>query len=281
MTVVADYCLVHETPEMHGAPAVAEAIRQEQERPSKQWINSIIRGEQEQDQIVRRTESYVLLPDTERLNRYHRVGQGGRRTLNWLSILLDTSVRSMRDLRGGHLPVLRDMLEGCLETIERETGIERDQVMAYVHYPPSVFQLHVHFSYPYGQFNHKDAFRIHGLRTVINNLEVDPDYYLRATLTLPLSRQSAYYRALFQTGAQDEDKGAREPDAPDDDDSPVPVCGLHKGPPRGALPVQPLLSVRGPKEPALFAARERLAGPFLRGKPREPAQVVLPCAGGR
>lgn len=207
MTAHAEYTLVNETPEMHASQPVAQFIEQEILRPSKQWIAEIIDGNQEQDKIILRTPDFVLLPDTERVNRYWRIqsssapapkGVPSRRTLNWLSILHDRSIRTLRDLRGEHLHMLRSMLADCTAAIERETGIPADQVMAYVHYPPSVYQLHVHFSFPYGQFCHKDAFRIHGLASIINNLEIDPDYYRRATLVLPLYRQSLHYQALSE-----------------------------------------------------------------------------------
>jgi hypothetical protein len=68
--------------------------------------------------------------------------------------------------------------------------------MAYVHYPPSVYQLHIHFSYPYGQYCHRDAYRVHSLEGIINNLEIDPDYYAKATLHLAMYRQSPHYLAL-------------------------------------------------------------------------------------
>jgi hypothetical protein len=88
------------------------------------------------------------------------------------------------------------MLEGCMAEVEQLTGLPRDQVMAYVHYPPSVYQLHIHFSYPYGQYCHRDAYRVHSLEGIINNLEIDPDYYAKATLHLAMYRQSPHYLAL-------------------------------------------------------------------------------------
>jgi m7GpppX diphosphatase len=92
--------------------------------------------------------------------------------------------------------MLKRMLQDSMAAIEQHTGIPRDQVMAYVHYPPSVYQLHVHFSYPYGQFCHRDAYRVHSLETIINNLEIDSDYYAKATLHLAMYRQSPHYLAL-------------------------------------------------------------------------------------
>jgi m7GpppX diphosphatase len=206
--IAPDYVLMAETPPMHARNSVASFINQEVRRPSKQWIASIIAGEQEKDQVILRTEEFVLLPDTERVNRYWRspatparAGKGKchaapRMTLNWLAIVNDLRVRTLRDLRGEHLPMLRRMLEGCMAEVEQLTGLPRDQVMAYVHYPPSVYQLHIHFSYPYGQYCHRDAYRVHSLEGIINNLEIDPDYYAKATLHLAMYRQSPHYLAL-------------------------------------------------------------------------------------
>ena len=47
-----------------------------------------------------------------------------------------------------------------------------------MHYPPSVYQLHVHFSYPYGQYCHRDAYRVHNLAAIINNLDYKGETHL-------------------------------------------------------------------------------------------------------
>ncbi len=223
-----DYILLPETPHMHARGSMARFIQQEVVRPSKQWICNIIDGTQEQDDIILRTDAFILLPDTERVNRYlgrqrslaqqqhhhppsnpppwmlsnckgYREGSSylqHKRVLNWLSILNDRRLRTLRDLRGHHVPMLKRMLKQCMAAIETHTGIPKDKVMAYVHYPPSVYQLHVHFSYPYGQYCHRDAYRVHSLEGIINNLQVDSDYYVKSTLTLALYKQSLHYAAL-------------------------------------------------------------------------------------
>ena len=249
-----EYTMMPETPSLYSQKKVTEFIDQEVRRPSKQWITNIIAGDQESEQVILRTDQYVLLPDTERVNRYWRTQDsattphtrtqtavvptgvahtratgkstpGGRvsprtlagfysrnnsqkKTLNWLSILHDMRVRTMRDLRGQHVPMLKEMLTDCMSAIEKHTGIPRDKVMAYVHYPPSVYQLHVHFSYPYGQYCHRDAYRVHPLHTIINNLEIDSDYYAKATLHLAMYKQSPHYLALVDpaTETPDEEK---------------------------------------------------------------------------
>jgi m7GpppX diphosphatase len=204
-----NYTIVEETPAMHAQNSVAEFIQQEVRNPAKQWVDGILGGTREREEVILRTDAYVLLPDTERANRYWRVcarPRQGRpaptpmRTLNWLAILQDRGVRTLRDLRGHHLPMLRAMLRECMDVIERETGLARENVMAYVHYPPSVYQLHVHFSSPYGQFCHKEAYRMHPLQTVISNLELDPDYYQKVTLCIPVLSPSPHLSALSGGG---------------------------------------------------------------------------------
>ena len=222
-----DYALVAETPTLHASPSVTRFIEQEVARPSKQWICHIIDGTQEKDEVIYRNSEFVLLPDTERVNRYWRAPHTGfttcynsninivraartpKRVLNWLAIAHDRDLRTLRDLRGKHVPMLKEMLEVCLQTVEKETGIRQEQVMAYVHYPPSVYQLHVHFSFPYGQYCHRDAYRVHNLASVINNLEIDPDYYLKATLHMAVYRQSLHYAALTEPDDDDDENNPR------------------------------------------------------------------------
>ena len=63
----------------------------------------------------------------------------------------------------------------------------------------------------YAQHNHRDIYRIHSLATVINNLEIDPDYYLKASLQISVPRSSPLsgiyekrrsYSSVVQAGGQ-------------------------------------------------------------------------------
>jgi hypothetical protein len=254
-----DYTLVAETPEIHAKKSVCRFIEQEVNRPSKQWISNIIDGTQEKEDVVIRSEDFILLPDTERVNRYWPHGNARptprplRQILNWLAIAQDKGIRTIRDLTGQHVPMLKQMMALSLEAIEKETGIRQDKVMAYVHYPPSVYQLHVHFSYPYGQFGHRDTYRIHNLATVINNLEIDPMYYRKATLHMAVLRQSLHFTALHN----DSDEPADDPAPSLQHKSPAPpdpktrnhavgpcarsMCGIYQTNPWRSLQVQPPL----------------------------------------
>jgi hypothetical protein len=220
--LIHEYSLVAETPEIYRQHTVAEFIQSEVDSPNKQWVASILGGTQEQEAVVVRTGEFVLLPDTEKVNKYwnpapsspRKGGPAGEQrrwmTLNWLSIVQDQAIRSLRDLRGEHVPMLRRMLDACVAAIERETGIPQDQVMAYIHYPPSVYQLHVHFSFPYGQYYHRNAYRVHNLRSIIDNLELDADYYKKITLYMAIPKKSMYGMALTN-GHQKDPAGIEEP----------------------------------------------------------------------
>jgi hypothetical protein len=70
-----------------------------------------------------------------------------------------------------------------------------------------VYQLHVHFAFPYGQNIHRDAYRVHNLRAVIENLELDPDYYAKITLHMAIPKRSLHFAALAVASPAFEEAG--------------------------------------------------------------------------
>jgi len=204
---LADQKLVVETPGIYASSEVQGLIVEEKNRPSKQWVFNVMQGKQEAHAIRVQTDHFILLPDTERINRYWSILSNTARmmhskypwnkpacTVNWLAICTEPGLHSMRDLRVGHLPMLRELQDKCQEAIAKETSVSKEEIMAYVHYPPSVFQLHIHFAYPYAQPNHRDVFRIHPLATIIANLEVDPEYYAKASIQVSVQKDSPWHK---------------------------------------------------------------------------------------
>jgi hypothetical protein len=117
-------------------------------------------------------------------------------SLHWLAVATDTSLRTLRDLRGQHIPMLISLYTHACQKIHDDMGIPLDQIMAYVHYPPSVYQLHIHFKHPIAPHVTHDSFRIHPLASVINNLKIDSDYYAKSILQLPVYSHTELYTAL-------------------------------------------------------------------------------------
>lgn len=108
------------------------------------------------------------------------------KSFNWLAIVTDPSIRSVRDLRGEHVPMLEDMYEKCIRVIHDEFGVSRQDVMAFANYPPSVYRLHIHFCAPFFLSSAYDAFRMHSLSSIINNLKINADYYKLSTFYIPV-----------------------------------------------------------------------------------------------
>jgi m7GpppX diphosphatase len=205
MRVLPEQQLLVEKQEHYEHPIMQQYIQGEVTKPTKQWIISIINGTRETECIKLETDDFVLLPDTERTNRFHRGGyckmsKQPSTVMNWLGIVKNCELRTIRDLRGSHVDMLTTMKEQCIQKIHKELGINPDEIMAYIHYHPSVYQLHVHFAYPYMQHNHRDIYRIHPVDNIINNLQTKDDYYASAALQVSCSKESLLYKVIKTSG---------------------------------------------------------------------------------
>ena len=150
----------------------------------KRWPYDVIDGRSESEFVIRKTKDYLMLPDVETCESVH-----------WLILFTDTSLRSLRSLRGEHVGLLRE-IGAMIAKINK-------RLMVYFHYPPSVWQLHLHVVGPTsGLRTTSDMQRVHFLQDVIKNLEIDPNYYAKATLTYVLPEHhdlvTSVYREICQ-----------------------------------------------------------------------------------
>jgi len=138
----------------------------------KQWIYKIIGGEKEQDQVIYRCDDFIILPDSENLD--------DPAVLNWMVIFTDVDLISMRCLRGRHLSVLKSIKSMISQLLPPEF----DSPMLYFHYPPSVWQLHLHVAAPCDVLRTTNSMqKVYFLEDVISNISIDPEYYAKATMT--------------------------------------------------------------------------------------------------
>jgi len=102
----------------------------------------------------------------------------------YLCLVRNRQLKSLRDLNESHLPLLKNLLEGCLAAMEDKHGLARSDVHAYFHYQPSFYQLHVHFR-AFGAAVDPNFItqREYPLSEVINNIQMCGDFYQRRTLT--------------------------------------------------------------------------------------------------
>lgn len=162
--------VVHESARMYDSDAMHEFICSEIAR--KQWIYKIITGERESEAVVFQNEHFMVLPDTEAPNEMG--------LLNWMVIFKDAGLVSMRSLRGEHVCLLREIIAKVRDLLPAEL----ETPMVYFHYPPSVWQLHLHVAAPCDMLRTTNSMqKVYFVEDVLSNLEIDPDYYAKVTLS--------------------------------------------------------------------------------------------------
>ena len=178
--------VIHETARAHQSQVMQEFIQGEIQR--KQWIYKIIAGEKEHENVLFRNDDFVILPNTD-----VNVDPG---VLNWLVVFTHKALTSMRSLRGEHIP----MLVAVKEQLARCIPLPFETPMIYFHYPPSVWQLHLHVTAPCDVLRTPNSMqKVCFLEDVICNLTIDPNYYSKATLSyiLPSNHELTQIYTFF------------------------------------------------------------------------------------
>lgn len=103
------------------------------------------------------------------------------------------SLRSLRSLGAEHLPLLRNIREKGVAAVKEKFDLDRSQLRIYIHYQPSFYHLHVHFTNLKHDAPGIFCERSHLMDTVINNIELIPDYYQKATLSFVIKESDLYY----------------------------------------------------------------------------------------
>lgn len=213
-------------------------VRQHIERvelPRLKWVANILEGRQEQDRIVYRhpvpvpvapqpqsgetaaassdsslslSESAAPPPAAHDFLIVEDMKWDGRTiaSLYVLAIAYDPKLQSLRDLRGEHLPLLRAMLDEGLNAVAQRFNVDRRQLLAFMHYPPSFYQMHVHIVLLGGTALAGGALgaagsRSHLLPDVISTLETAPNFYARASLALVLRESDPLVALLSEPNA--------------------------------------------------------------------------------
>jgi m7GpppX diphosphatase len=118
-------------------------------------------------------------------------------TMYVTAIVMNRRIKSIRDLRQSHLPLLENIKIQCLAAIKEKYGVNSNEVRAYFHYQPSYYHLHVHFNYL--KYDAPGIFcdKAHLLDTVINNIKMVPNYYEKATLSFTVRENDKLYNAYM------------------------------------------------------------------------------------
>lgn len=114
----------------------------------------------------------------------------------------DTSLLSVRDLKGEHLPLLKSILTNGYQTIQQKYALPQHKIRCYFHYLPTYWLLHVHFVHVDKQG--EDTRENVNLEQVINNLEMNPKYYQQCTMVYTVGDKHDLCKALMKEGIIEE-----------------------------------------------------------------------------
>ncbi|XP_054284491.1 m7GpppX diphosphatase-like [Macrosteles quadrilineatus] len=168
-----------------------------QDQFNLQWVYNILDGSAEVDRVVLEDKDpntgFVLLPDLK---------WDGKQTdsLYLLAIVRPRGILSLRDLRNEHLPLLINIRDKCLAVILERYGVPKSQLRVFLHYQPSFYHLHIHFTYLQFEAPGIHAEKSHLLSTVINNIQLIPDYYQEATLTFAVRESDNLFTSYENKG---------------------------------------------------------------------------------
>ncbi|XP_004714249.1 m7GpppX diphosphatase [Echinops telfairi] len=160
---------------------------------SIQWVYNILEKKAEANRIVFENpdslNGFVLIPDL-------KWNQQQLDDLYLIAICHRRGIKSLRDLTPEHLPLLRNILREGQEAILQRYQVAGDRLRVYLHYLPSYYHLHVHFTALGFEAPGSGVERAHLLAEVIENLECDPKHYQERTLTFALRTEDPLLQLL-------------------------------------------------------------------------------------
>jgi len=177
----------------------ARKIEANRVHENQQWIFNLIEGHGAKTERVFVNEEDWMLVQGSSYNPSD---------IRYLVIFKDTTLRTIRDLRQKHLPMLRRTRQGVLRFLRSQKLKEEDFKM-YFHYLPSVFQLHLHVCCA----TSSDSIRTQHLACVVRNIE-ECDTWYRDALILFAPPRAARSHGVCVTGNGyvSDDKSTDKPD---------------------------------------------------------------------
>ncbi|KPJ19136.1 Scavenger mRNA-decapping enzyme DcpS [Papilio machaon] len=160
-------------------------------------LPEINEGKSEQDRVIYdnkcEREGFVLVPDLK--------WDGlTKETLYLLAIVRQRGIKSLRDLNETHLPLLKRVRDEGKKTIYSKYKVSGSQLRVYLHYQPSFYHLHIHFTYLRHEAPGIYAEKSHLLDTVINNIEMMGNYYKKATLPFTIREMDTIFNVYETNG---------------------------------------------------------------------------------
>lgn len=124
--------------------------------------------------------------------------KSGKNEMYMLGLCHTKEVRSLRDLRAVHLPMLRNMLAKGTEIASATYGVPPEHLRCFVHYPPQFYHFHAHFTHVLVDFGVATE-RAHLLEDVIENIERDGTHYGKVGLTMRMGERDGLWKRFQET----------------------------------------------------------------------------------
>ncbi|XP_025414554.1 m7GpppX diphosphatase [Sipha flava] len=169
---------------------------------SLQWVYNCLEYKSEKEKIKYDTASenqknddndgFILLPDLK--------WSGKISELYLLAIVKKRNIKSLRDLTADHLQLLKNILNKGSAAIFKLYGVELSQLRIYVHYQPSFYHFHVHFTYLMHKPVGINVEKAHLLTTIINNIEMQGNYYQKAMLNYTIKESDPLFNCFVERG---------------------------------------------------------------------------------
>ena len=118
------------------------------------------------------------------------------------AFVMNRTLHSLRDLTAEHLPLLQAIYHRGRKAVAEKYSISPQELRVFIHYQPSFYHLHVHFTHVKAEQGGFQAERAHMLSTVIENINLMPNYYQRVALEFSLSSAAELKREQFDQNTQ-------------------------------------------------------------------------------
>lgn len=196
--------LIHETPEMY-QQVVHPYIKSIIEDGSVGWIHNVIEGKKEKERLIVNSSQFIVNIDTKWRShppplstpREEWYDHESVQDLYCLGIVKRKGIATLRDLMGKeHIPMLQNLQQEGLAAIETIYGVKADQIRCFVHYQPQFYHFHVHFTRLENEIG-ATVERGHLVSDIIQNLEMDPLYYQKRTITYKLKKCTPLHNLLL------------------------------------------------------------------------------------
>jgi m7GpppX diphosphatase len=186
--------LIHETPQVYQA-VVQPYIQSIVDGGSLGWINNIIQVKKEKERLLVNTDQFIINIDTKwrthppplTTPREEWYAHESVQDLYCLGIVKQNGIASMRDLRGEHVPMLKDIQQQGFDAIESIYGVKADQIKCFVHYQPQFYHFHVHFTRLENEIG-STVEKGHLVSDIVQNLEMDSDFFQKRTIVYKLKK---------------------------------------------------------------------------------------------